>query len=610
MTNFQFYLNKALNRLERKNKEPEFVKKCISNLYDSIKDFKKENPNLSSEDLDDFFKKDFEDICDAVFASTHIFSKCINYQCCLYFENNKEEFISYLEKIKNPCISIPEEYGNNFESNLLLFTKFFKEDYNVFMDSFRQEPFKSTFDQMADMLKSSDIKPSEKKKIFNSVLNNISPIHRPDFKIFCDCITQGEYAYLKVEGEDIKKELKDDLVTSISSIGSCLDKLGFLEKYPILQQKANNHLLNTDKFNYSLDSLSNDNLGVRAMLSKEYLANKNIEKLLGLNTFWLNRFIKELDTYFEAIYTCHQLDLFSKMLDGTLDITNLETQDIKKVLTKMNIFYMPTYEFWSYAKDNKEEFGSTKIKNKNYYLIDNSSLLTYLSDDIGEEYSYYFNNIENSLPKNDFLKDLDLFWKIYTPIYNAYQTKDDNILASLSLPKLTNTFSHNWGVVIDGNPKETMYSPKSPINLWIDIEGLNFPLRQHMYKKTLVEYLDYLNDDSNSNKYIPIYKDPKAFDNLSTHLLLPYTKKQIAFLKDNKKTNFKGFDCKAKGFLEHSLTLVNSKNFKKSKINTTTQYLNLDDLNYYIMDENGNYILYHVNPEPTTQSSNDELNFE
>ena len=598
MTNFEFYLYKSKKRLNSKPREAEFVKQFLSRLYCYVQNLKKDNPNLNYEELTKIFEKDYEEICDAVFASGHIYSKCIEYQCCTYLQNNQQEFNKILELIKDPEIQIPEDFTNNFNNNLLLYTKYVKEDYDNFMEDFLDS---SVYIDTKTFLEDPSKTPSEKKKFYNSVLNNLPIMYKKDFKDFYNCISQGEFAYLKIDSEEIEKDLKEDLIESISSIASWLDKFGFLEKYPAIQSISNRKLLKNstispaelEKYNYTIDSTSAENIGVRSMLSKSYLSQKKLDILLGLNTYWINRFVKELDTYSEGLYICDQLDLLPKMLNGYFKVEDLKDEDIKNIITKMNILYLPSYDFWEYASTHKEDVTNIEVPGKPYYFINNTPLFERAQADFGEEYLKYFNNLKNPLPKTDLKKDIDLFWKLYNPVINGYKTKDSNILASFMLPQITKNFSHNWGIVLEGNPKETIVNPEAPINFWMDIEGLNLPVRFHFKKSTLTQALE----DSNHDKYIPLYKNPEAFDGISTNVLLPFTKRMTTFLKNYKKQNFKGFTDKAQKFLEHSLTLVNSKNFDKFGLNTETQYLNLDDLYIYTQNKNGEYILSQTQPQ-------------
>ena len=601
MTNFEFYLYKSKKRLNSRPREVEFAKKFISRFYNHVQDLKKSNPNLTYEDLQSILNQDYIEICDAVFASGHVFSKCIEYQCCNYLQDNPAEFTKILELINDSEIEIPKDYTNNFNSNLLLYTQYLKTDYDDFINKFLNT---SIYTDTKAFLEDPSKTSNEKKKFYNSVLNNLPIIYKKDFKDFYNCISQGEFAFLKIDSEDIEKDLKEDLTDSISSIASWLDKFGFLEKYPTFQSISNAKLLKNDtlstteleKFNYSIDSTSSENIGVRSMLSKSFLSQKNLETLLGLNTSWVNRFVKELDTYSEGLFICNQLDLFPKMLDNTFKIEDLNDEDIKNIITKMNILYLPSYDFWEYASTHKEDVTNIEVPGKPYYFINNTSLLDNVYADIGEEYSNFFNNLKNPLPNTDLKEDLNLFWKLYNPVINGYKTKDSNILASFMLPQITKNFSHNWGIVLEGNPKETLANPEAPVNFWTDIEGLNFPSRHHQSKSTLEEFTKY----SNSGKFIPLYKHPEAFDGISSNVLLPFNKRQISFLKNCKKQNFAGFSDKAKEFLEHSLTLINPKLFDKSKFNTKTQYLNLEDLNIYEKNENGEYILVSQNQSKTS----------
>ena len=62
-----------------------------------------------------------------------------------------------------------------------------------------------------------------------------------------------------------------------------------------------------------------------------------MESLLALNTFWSNRYIKELSLYSESMFAVNEFGLIDKVLaDEEIDISQ---DQIREMLIKMDTLY-------------------------------------------------------------------------------------------------------------------------------------------------------------------------------------------------------------------------------------------------------------------------------
>lgn len=246
----------------------------------------------------------------------------------------------------------------------------------------------------------------------------------------------------------------------------------------------------------------------------------------------------------------------------------------------MNFLYAPTKNYWKYAcKLDKNDIDITYFEDKNYHLLSCDDLKYSLIESLGNEYSNYFSEL---LPKNNLKNDLDDYWKLYTPILNAYSFKDTSFLSTLALTQNLQ-LSPNYGIVLD---KDFPFSPEDnkyyQVNFWLDFKGLNFPLREHIPLNTLKNFLkEYYGECK-----IPLYMGAEAFTDIPSHILFPFNKNQTSIIKNAKKNNYNGYSEKANNFLKHSYFLLNPKSPKKDidKI-----FIDLDNFDFYTKDENGNY---------------------
>lgn len=574
---FNSLIKRSEARLNKRPKEPLFIKNYIFKLNNYIQNIKKSNPDLTLEELNKILDNDFFEILDTIFNNDSTLFYVMAYESCIYLSSCPKKFQEILQQIKDDPNQIPENYGNDFNSNLKVFVSEVKEAYDSFMDD---ENFKEpSLVLLKEKLLDSNISVTEKNKICNHVYSQLNFSDKNYIKKYINCIKNEEFGFLQYETNFREDNLKENLISSISSVGKQLQKLGLLEKYPNYQEGyfkkigVSNfvHPVNSNKNTLGIDRLSNPN----------YLSTLSFDSLLALNNYWCNRFTKESDTYIESIFIIKQLNLLPQMLDGSFNIDNLPIADIESVLLKMNFLYAPTKNYWHYAcKLDTDKIDITYFEDKDYHLLSCDDLKYSLLESVGKEYSDYFNNL---LPNNDLKDDLDDYWKLYTPILNAYSFKDSSFLSTLALTKNLQ-LSPNYGIVIDGDfpsfPEESKYYQ---INFWMDFKGLNFPLREHIPLNTLKNFLK----EYYGNCKLPLYMGSEAFTGIPSHILFPFNKNQISIIKNAKKNNYEGYGEKATNLLKHSSFLLNPKSAKKD---VETIFFDLESFKFYTKGKDDNYI--------------------
>lgn len=142
-------------------------------------------------------------------------------------------------------------------------------------------------------------------------------------------------------------------------------------------------------------------------------------------------------------------------------------------------------------------------------------------------------------------------------------------------------------------PKENM------VLIGIDYEGFNMPLRLHIPKNDIVEYLETNNQDT----IIPIYEGNRDFTvyntPITTQILMPFTREQKAEIREIDKEK-RPQVC---NFIEHLLFLTNQDKYpehlkvervikgKKMRARPNRKYINLATGDLLEKDEKGNMFI-------------------
>ena len=232
--NFNSLIKRSEHRLKKRYKEPFFIKNYISKLYNYIQKIKEENPTLSLDDLNKILDNDFFGILDTIFSNDSTLDYAMAYEACIYLSSRPKKFQEILQEIKDNPKQIPEVYGDDFNNNLKLFVSETKEAYDDFIND---ESFNETsIILLKEKLLDPRITSTEKNKICNHVYSKLDYSNKNYLKKYITCIKNKEFGFLQYEKEFREGELKGHLISSISSVGQQLNKLGFLENYPTYQE--------------------------------------------------------------------------------------------------------------------------------------------------------------------------------------------------------------------------------------------------------------------------------------------------------------------------------------------------------------------------------------
>lgn len=331
---------------------------------------------------------------------------------------------------------------------------------------------------------------------------------------------------LKSEKEEIEKrvrentenarvELKKDCIVSIVESVKFLDKFGFLEQYV--------NLSNKEYKNIYMHNMDYDYEEVKQLLSEEYLETLNIDQLILLSAFWINRvnkIVKEINT---ALYILSCGELMSSETDETKIV--IEDETIEKVALKMQLIH----RIYSNVFFELERQRAAEGKE----VLDINEEITQICKRNGKKYKEYFDSI---LPdsENDIRQDI-LFSNIYeNAVFNSYKIKNGNIQALLiSLLNSNSSMVQNYGYM-EEDSREDIKS-KKVVLVGVDLKGFNMPLRLHIKKDVLI---DLLKSIQNGSTRFPKYVGEKDFTMscgkiLTTHIYVPLTKEKEQALEAN-----------------------------------------------------------------------------
>lgn len=592
-TFFERNLRLAKQYMAYKPSETYYVSNYLPNLINHLQDIKSSNPDITVKEVQDILFKEIDDYSCTVFENSFAFPEYMEYTCCKYLIAHPKKYKEISEKIKKvdidltrssfeDCTSLDEYlsiYVYRYKKSILecISDGYFKltpenirnldeiiqENLKNFSKVYFDEHF--SLPQVSDVLTSETMKKSEKVaalKQFSSLYK--SPIDRKDFLFYSSLFLEGSYVWLESDLKLVEDMIRKELSKSTVSIIDKLNSLGVLEKYlasyvsqmitsgfsefaiPFCRNdKANVNYLdslkdvsNQKRLEILKDVVSLDKL--KAQFSENSFNSSkrfSLEQLLAMNTFWANRYIKELMSYSKGMFVIHEHDIISKVLNGQpIDIS---LEDIEKSLIKMNTFYEPGNNFL----DKKEKEITESLRNQEPVSEDKEDdriiwysrdpFLDSMEGKFGEEYTKYFSEVSPEL-KHSIRTDADWAIRLLNPINSSYSIKDTNICALVaSIDSSSMSSFDNAGILVDNfSDDKTFAHLPSNICLMIDAE-LTFPVKIHIKKNVLVDFLKSLN----GNAMIPIYEGAEDFKErltgnlMSTQIAAPLTEKHKTILK-------------------------------------------------------------------------------
>lgn len=404
------------------------------------------------------------------------------------------------------------------------------------------------------------------KKFQNDYKRTLSSTERRQLDTLRELFEGDEYTqyslFLKQSEAGLEKELKGDHIATILFLGDRLKDFGLLEKYHDVQGKLY-RALGVDALSYPLSGKHDDTISIEDLFTREVLEKLDINKLSMLSAFWMNRFTKELDALNKSLCIVNQLDLWQKVKDapvnqntGMINV-DVDKEKLKAVYRKIHFLQEASLVMMDSFDEKEEEFADEIIdgmtSKKVIKRIDPSSHMKAMDFTMGEGYAEYFSAL---LPgEHRFLQEFDNYRVIENAIHNAYRFKDFNMIAILANLH-ENNFSSNWGIIKEEGKS---LDRQDKVLIGIDVEGFNMPIRLHIDKDMVIDFLKA----SRGTTIIPEYEGAKDFfalgKNISTPVLMPMCQRQKEGIKHLRER--KNGSVSSRDFVEHIAFLADSKDY-------------------------------------------------
>ena len=526
-----------LNRHYRKNsdfKSPEINYRYGNELANKNQSFFKyvrkiyeENPNITDKEVAEKVLKFVENCSISLLECSSFRSDSLRLDTAIQLSDNVSDFNriynELIEEEKTNKKPITSEEIITFSSNQEVSKRQLLKDL---ISTYRRDK-NMVFNELPEL------KPGTKQSKLNkrSIMNFLRDRDKSSAELVKIYLEDDECKSLKLllnkKIKDFEKDLKEKHKKSIKQILSKLNEMGVLDKYMLSHNKLYSDELGFPELNITPEEF-------KEAYSDEILNNLDITTLSSLDSFWINRYTKEISNFNLTYFLASDLNLWSDIKNAQINEKNnkLEINIPKKVLEaeleKMS-FLENVYN--NYIDETNVQIQKTS--NKNVVVADIAPVLEKINQDINSDYKTYFSRVNDgaiSNSKNDFLEDFLLFYKELNVKKFSYQLKDYIMISQLSKMFNIKKSSKNWGITYEKNKNGFQ---KNMMLLSIDIVGVNMPQRLHISKYCLE---DFLRANQNSSR-IPIYQGEGDFYrnkslNISTPIMLPLLPKRKKIIRE------------------------------------------------------------------------------
>lgn len=592
-----------MGRAERKNvdKDLAFSNKDSQLVYKLIREYFKKNPEGTAEDCSKQLLHLFYEINLRVMRMPSIKSDLIRYQTAVRLLNH-----DYMRKEAYERVISRERGGEVLsEGDIIQYTgnKKDAEDLLVIQSLIGLRASQRDNESMRDTInRYVRMTPKERRAIVAS----FSRENKDNLNVLVELFEGDEYTqfsrFLKSYEPIFRKSIRESSVQFLKETISMLSEFGTIESYEDQQQRIL-RALGLEKVTELLGAHPID----ETTFSDDGIAPLELSKIVTLNAFWVNRLTKEIENCNTSLFIINSLGLWDAIVKaepdpktGEINI-DVSEEDLEKTYRKVYFLRGLTDQIYTngdeipykYVEDSvgKEGPNGLKAKPKKYKSIDIEALDSIIKDKYEDYYEEYFNKLAPGQEHN--LKvDFDDYRIMDNAKKNAYQLKDNMMIAMLAM-LVGGKASKNWGIV------ESSASSKFVI-IAEDIQGLNLPVRLHIERNVVRDFLTAYNGDAK----IPVYEGNDDFEvagrQISTHFLIPVRNDIAQRVKEFSKGYPEGSD--RKNFLEHMAYICGDTAFpqhlkingkkkagKTQKKRANPKYIDLKDGKTYVKNSLGQF---------------------
>lgn len=576
---FQKDYYRATNYLNTHPSDIDFLQRFTTQLLPKyIKKIRDENPNATIDELKKAIEIDTVKFAETAFKSVHVFPTYMQYVSCEYLINHPKKFDSLYEKVKSQEKSDNITYyynpSNNFDDYLILYLRELNASSEDIIGTTKK--FLSCNSDFFTILDDKDSNLSEKDKL-NKVRKHCGKLRYSNLDTETICRMARYYlygikAFLPEDKKNMEKFLKKTLSDSIISLYEKFDRLDLFSKY-------NNILYNQC---LTMNFVDFANSSKPSVLSNEQLLQRlSVDDLMTLNSFWMNKYTKELKTFYQSIFLMNNTNSLESILNEIESTNTINSENPYKKLYKLNLNipeekYKSTLLKWyilripaeKYIDEQQEKFNNGELDKDSYESDDSKTFITYsfmplaerVSKRYNDEYEKMFHllyNEENINLENDILQVA----RFSSPIVNLYDMKDVSLEALLANLENNNDIV-NYGLIVDSN-EISISADKTHVIFNSNFAGIGIdanltsPIREHIRLHVLTEFLKSVN----GNAIIPIYEGYNDFkengDIQSIQIVTPFSDEQKKLVKN---TIMQDDPKKSKKSPQNKTKIINDRN--------------------------------------------------
>ena len=600
MDDFETIMGRA--KRKRTDKDVVFSNKDSQLAYNLIRKYFSENKDATVEGCVEYLLELFSNINLKVMRLPSIKSDLIRYltaERLLEKDHERRDAYERVIKKENEGHALSEGEVIRYSGN-----KIEAEDLLVTQSLIGLRASQKDNESMRDAIVNYSRRTPKERRQITATFDKSS---KENLAILVDLFADDEFEqfsrFLKSYIPIFRNTIRDSSITFLQNMMELLRKFGTIEEYEN-QQKRIFGLLGLD----GVTEIFGEHPVDDELFTTEELRKIDIYRILMLNAFWVNRLSKEIENFNTSFFIINQLGLWDKILEATPDpktgeiSIDVPEEDIAKIYRKVYFLRGLTDQIYlnedelpyryvteDVPTEGDQKDGNVKVKPKKYKSIDINMLDKMIRSNYSEQYEEYFGNL---IPErtHDLLLDFEDYRIMDNAKKNAYLLKDNMMIAVLAILTTKNPI-RNWGAVEGSTTGKLLV-------LAGDLQGLNLPVRLHIDKNMVRDFLQAYKGDTK----IPIYdgnEDFRVFGRqISTQFLIPVGPDKAEKIKELSKAFEEGGDrrnllehvafiCGDEAYPEHLRVKPNKK--KKSKKKPATRYIDLKDGIIYTRGYNGEY---------------------
>lgn len=521
--NFEKALAKAQNRHE--GKKPEsiyYFNVSLHQLYHIVNSIKEKKTNLDQNDLLQELMNRVNSITRSAFLHSRILSTVASLNAALYFKSHLNELKAIEKQLKTSGYNPDDvEYGKSFKKDCRSFVIELLDSYNNKISNYKSNVSPDLYSLM-ETGHSTELR---------SALTAYTFLQQKEFLKIASYVKYGLVSYIDSYIETLKKNSQDLLINAICSSIMHLADFNVLDKYIDRYNKQIKNLIPKDSS--SAPTISDGDSIIKAIkiahatgdtsYLKALLKNISFDNLVFMNTFFINRLVKETSDFVYSIFYAYKLDLFKEWLIGNKVFPTDEEAKYIRIGTSIltypaNYFYISQVRNYSHTKSNIGD----QIK------VNLTAYIQQVSNKWNTKLEAFFSAHLQHFHVSSLQDDLKFFIHLYNPIFMQYEYKDKSVVTSLI--SLSTSKTQNWGL---SPTKASPYDPSHKTTGFSIDTDLNFPFRFHVSTSLLADFFMHYHSSSKVPIYLGIDDFMLTQAKLATnHILLPLSPTQKKSLRN------------------------------------------------------------------------------